>query len=96
MGDNLLKLPEATWLAKRTMANMRQDITIALLIVGLLFGGVLLGGVTMAVGMLVHEAPALVVIANAVRPLRRRGLTRPAIPTTGATATRAVTPAVRA
>lgn len=70
MGDNLLTLPEAIGLARRTVAVMRQNITIALATVVLLLVGVFAGGVTMAVGMLVHEASVLVVIANAMRLLR--------------------------
>ena len=72
MGDNLLKLPEAISLARRTVANMRQNIAIALITVSLLMLGVLLGGATMAVGMLVHEVSVLVVILNAMRLLRRK------------------------
>jgi len=72
MGDNLLKLPEAVSLAKRTVGTMRQNIVIAMATVAALLGGVLFGGVTMAIGMLVHEASVLVVIANAMRLLRRR------------------------
>jgi Cd2+/Zn2+-exporting ATPase len=71
MGDNLLKLPEAISLARRTVSNMRQNITIAVVTVSLLLLGVLLGGVTMSIGMLVHEASVLIVIANAMRLLRR-------------------------
>ncbi|WP_131103275.1 heavy metal translocating P-type ATPase [Ornithinimicrobium sufpigmenti] len=72
MQDNLLKLPEAVSLARRTVNNMRQNIVIALATVALLMVGVLFGGVTMAVGMLVHEASVLIVIVNAMRLLRRR------------------------
>jgi Cd2+/Zn2+-exporting ATPase len=72
MGDRLLNLPEAISLAKRTARTMRQNIVIAIGTVVLLLAGVLLGGVTMAVGMLVHEASVLVVVANAMRLLRRR------------------------
>ena len=50
---------------------MRQNIAIALVTVATLLAGVLFGGVTMAVGMLVHEASVLIVIVNAVRLLRR-------------------------
>ncbi|EPR77139.1 Lead, cadmium, zinc and mercury transporting ATPase [Leifsonia rubra CMS 76R] len=71
MGDRLLKLPEAISLARRTVNNMRQNIAIALITVSLLLIGVLLGGVTMSIGMLVHEASVLIVIANAMRLLRR-------------------------
>ena len=70
MGDNLLKLPEAIGLAKRTVSVMRQNIAIALITVVLLLAGVFAGGVTKSVGMLVHEASVLVVIANAMRLLR--------------------------
>ncbi|MFD1505457.1 cation-translocating P-type ATPase [Georgenia yuyongxinii] len=72
MGDQLLKLPEAVGLARRTVHNMRQNIAVALVTVVLLLAGVLLGGVTMAVGMLVHEASVLIVIVNAMRLLRRK------------------------
>ncbi|GAA1221619.1 cation-translocating P-type ATPase [Rhodoglobus aureus] len=71
MGDRLLKLPEAISLARRTVNNMRQNIAIALITVALLLLGVLLGGVTMAIGMLVHEASVLIVIVNAMRLMRR-------------------------
>ncbi|WP_430867524.1 heavy metal translocating P-type ATPase [Demequina aurantiaca] len=73
MRDDLLKLPQAIALARRTVNNMRQNIAVALLTVVTLLAGVLFGGVTMAVGMLVHELSVLVVIANAMRLLRDRG-----------------------
>ncbi|MFZ5847668.1 MAG: heavy metal translocating P-type ATPase [Actinomycetota bacterium] len=72
MGDRLSKLPDAISLARRTVNNMRQNITVALATVTLLLLGVLFGGVTMAIGMLVHEGSVLVVILNAMRLLRRR------------------------
>lgn len=50
---------------------MRQNIVIAMATVAVLLLGVLVGGVTMAIGMLVHEASVLVVILNAMRLLRR-------------------------
>ena len=79
MGDNLLKLPEAIGLAKRTVRVMRQNIAIALLTVAVLLVGVFAGGVTMAVGMLVHEGSVLIVILNAMRLLRNApGATRAA------------------
>ena len=91
MGDNLLKLPEAISLARRTVANMRQNIAVALTTVSLLLLGVLLGGVTMAIGMLVHEVSVLVVIINAMRLLRRgHDHNRPAAPTQAARSAPAV------
>lgn len=71
MKDDLLKLPQALGLARRTVNNMRQNIGVALVTVTLLLAGVLFGGVTMAIGMLVHEASVLLVILNAMRLLRR-------------------------
>lgn len=70
MNDDLLKLPQAIRLARRTVTTMRQNIAVALVVVATLLAGVLFGGVTMAVGMLVHEASVLVVIVNAMRLLR--------------------------
>nr|WP_255443808.1 HAD-IC family P-type ATPase [Tessaracoccus sp. MC1679] len=70
IGDNLLKLPEAISLAKRTVSVMRQNIAIALITVAALLAGVFGGGVTMSLGMFVHEASVLIVILNAMRLLR--------------------------
>lgn len=70
MGDDLLKLPRSIALARRTVRVMRENIAVALVTVVLLLAGVFAGGVTMAVGMLVHEASVLLVIANAMRLLR--------------------------
>ncbi|MEO7588694.1 MAG: cation-translocating P-type ATPase [Arachnia sp.] len=76
MGDNLLKLPEAISLAKRTVGVMKQNIAISLITVVALLVGVFFGGVTMSIGMLVHEASVLIVILNAMRLLRNtKGLT---------------------
>lgn len=72
MRDDLLTLPQAISLARRTVATMRQNIAVALVTVALLLAGVLFGGVTMAIGMLVHEASVLIVIGNAMRLLRPR------------------------
>ena len=72
MTDDLRRLPQAVSLARRTVRVMRQNIAIALVTVAVLLTGVVGGGVTMAVGMLVHEASVLLVVANAMRLLRRR------------------------
>lgn len=72
MGDNLLKLPQAISLAKRTNRVMKQNIVIALATVVVLLVGVFAGNVTMALGMLVHEGSVLIVILNAMRLLRNR------------------------
>ena len=70
MADKLSRLPHAFDLAYRTVRTMRVNIAIALVTVALLVAGVFAGGVTMALGMLVHEASVLVVIAIAMLLLR--------------------------
>ncbi|RMB61807.1 heavy metal translocating P-type ATPase [Tessaracoccus antarcticus] len=76
MGDNLLKLPEAISLAKRTVTVMQQNMAISLITVVALLVGVFAGGVTMSIGMLVHEGSVLIVIINAMRLLRNtKGIT---------------------
>lgn len=70
MADRLPRLPYALGLAKRTVNTMRLNIAIALFTVAVLLVGVLLGGVTMAIGMLVHEASVLLVIVIAMLLLR--------------------------
>ena len=47
-------------------------VWLAVATVVLLLAGVLVGGVTMALGMLVHEASVLIVVLNAVRLLGAR------------------------
>lgn len=70
MADKLPRLPYALGLAQRTVRTMRINIAIALATVAILLAGVLLGGVTMSIGMLVHEASVLLVIAIAMLLLR--------------------------
>ncbi|MGW9761535.1 MULTISPECIES: heavy metal translocating P-type ATPase [Micrococcus] len=70
MGDRLELLPQALGLAQRTVGVMRQNIAVSLVTVAALLAGVFAGGVTMSIGMLVHEASVLLVIANAMRLLR--------------------------
>ncbi|MEJ1088671.1 cation-translocating P-type ATPase [Microbacterium sp. Mu-80] len=70
MKDDLLRLPQAIALARRTVSVMRQNVAVAMITVVTLLAGVVFGGVTMAIGMLVHELSVLAVIANAMRLLR--------------------------
>ncbi|MBC6831125.1 hypothetical protein CRD16_01360 [Corynebacterium sp. LK29] len=70
MRDDMLALPQAIRLAKKTVRIMRQNIVVSLLTVVALMAGIFAGDVTMAIGMLVHEASVLLVIVNAMRLLR--------------------------
>jgi len=57
-------------ISRATLANMRQNLAIALLTVAGLLAGVFSGDVHMAEGMLIHQLSVLIVIANAMRLLR--------------------------
>jgi len=70
MTDDLLKVPEALAIARATVRNIRQNVTIALVTAAALLAGVLSGRVGMAGGMLMHELSVLVVVANGMRLLR--------------------------
>src|SRR5690606_4225777 len=74
MSDDLARLPHAILLARRTAANLRQNVVFAVTTVVLLLAGVIAGGVTMSLGMLVHEASVLLVVVNGMRLLRPVGV----------------------
>ena len=67
MADELMKIPEALRLSKKTLRNIRQNVVIALLTVTALLAGVFAGSVHMAGGMLIHELSVMVVIINGMR-----------------------------
>ena len=70
MTDDLGKIAEAIEISRATLANMRQNLVIAVLtVIGLLYG-VYSGSIHMAGGMLVHQLSVLIVILNAMRLLR--------------------------
>lgn len=70
MRSDFAELVHGYGLAQKTMANLRENITIAILTVGFLLVGLMLGYIYMASGMLVHEGSILVVIFNAMRLLK--------------------------
>ncbi len=67
--SDLTSAASALRLAKKTVAVMYENITIAIGTVLLLLVGLFAGYIHMGVGMLVHEASILVVILNAMRIL---------------------------
>ncbi|MEG0293682.1 heavy metal translocating P-type ATPase [Enterococcus sp.] len=67
MRSSFEELAHAYGLTKATIANMRQNIFIALATVAFLFVGLFAGWIYMASGMFVHEASILVVIFNGLR-----------------------------
>ncbi|CAM3001816.1 lead, cadmium, zinc and mercury transporting ATPase [Streptococcus acidominimus] len=70
MQANLSRLPLARQLSIAITRNMRQNITIAILVVATLITGLIASDwVSMTVGMFIHEASILVVILNGMRLL---------------------------
>lgn len=70
MADDLARIPYAVTLSKATRWNIYENVGLAVLTVTLLLAGVLTSYVTLALGMLVHEASVLAVILNGMRLLR--------------------------
>ncbi|MBP2252891.1 MULTISPECIES: heavy metal translocating P-type ATPase [Halobacteriales] len=70
MADDLKRIPYAVTLSKATRWNIYENVGLAVLTVSLLLAGVLTSYVTLALGMLVHEASVLAVILNGMRLLR--------------------------
>ncbi|MGQ3330726.1 heavy metal translocating P-type ATPase [Halorubrum sp. FL23] len=70
MADDLERIPYAVKLSKATRWNVLENVGLAVLTVTVLLTGVLTSYVTLASGMLVHEASVLLVILNGMRLLR--------------------------
>jgi len=70
MADDLERIPYAVTLSKATRWNVIENVGLAVLTVTVLLAGVLTSYVTLAAGMLVHEASVLAVILNGMRLLR--------------------------
>jgi Cd2+/Zn2+-exporting ATPase len=70
MADDLDRIPYAVKLSKATRWNIYENVGLAVLTVTVLLVGVLTSYVTLALGMLVHEASVLAVILNGMRLLR--------------------------
>lgn len=67
IGDKMSQLVHAYGVSKATISNMKQNVSLALIVVAILLFGVLTKKVSMALGMLVHEGSILLVIFNAIR-----------------------------
>ena len=77
--DRLEKVPEAIELSRRILRVVQQNVVIAVGAVAALLAGVAFRRVGLGLGMLVHEASILAVLANGMRLLRppARGRRRP-------------------
>lgn len=67
-------LAHAYVLAKKTVANTKENIIIAVGTVALLLLGLIVGIINMGSGMFVHEVSILVVIFNAMRLIRNKSV----------------------
>ena len=69
MGDYLSKLPFAVGLSRATRAVIRQNLAIALGVIGLLIVTSVTGFIGLGIAILFHEGSTLVVVGNALRLL---------------------------
>lgn len=69
MSDDLSKIDYALRLSRRTISNIRQNITVSLAIVAFLVPMALIGWIGLVPGLLLNEASGLIAIVNALRLL---------------------------
>jgi Cd2+/Zn2+-exporting ATPase len=73
MGDDLSKLPFAVGLGRATRAIIKQNLAIALGVIGLLVVASITGWVGIGVAVIFHEGSTIVVALNALRLLGFKG-----------------------
>ena len=69
MGDDLGKLPFAVGLSRAAQSIIRQNLVIALGVIGLLLAASLAGEIPLSVAVVFHEGSTVVVVLNALRLL---------------------------
>ncbi len=72
MSDDLSRLPYTIRLSRKALGMVKQNISFALVVIGVLISSALLGRLTLSLGVVGHEGSALIVIANGMRMLRFR------------------------
>ncbi|GMR04426.1 MAG: heavy metal translocating P-type ATPase [Thermodesulfobacteriota bacterium] len=70
MSDDLLKIPYVIGLSKRAVRNIRQNITLSLIVIAFLVPMALFGRIGLVPGLLVNEIGGIIVILNGLRLLR--------------------------
>jgi len=73
MGDNLSRLPFAVSLGRATRSVIRQNLVIALGVIGLLVVASLTGWIGIGTAIFIHEGSTILVVLNALRLLTFRG-----------------------
>lgn len=71
MSDDLLKIPYAFSLSKKSINNIKQNIFASLLIIIILVPTALFGKIGLVSGLLINEVSGLIVIANGLRLLKK-------------------------
>jgi Cd2+/Zn2+-exporting ATPase len=72
MADDLSKLPFAVGLSRASRRIIRQNLALALGVIGLLILTSVLGLVQLSAAVVLHEGSTILVVANALRLLRYR------------------------
>ena len=72
MADDLSKLPYSITLSRKTLRIIKQNMGLSVAVVILLVVSTMLGRLSLAGGVVGHEASALIVIANGMRLLRTK------------------------
>jgi Cd2+/Zn2+-exporting ATPase len=70
LADDLSRLPWIIRLGRRTVANIRQNIVVSLLVIAFLVPAALLGRIDLLSGLLINEGAAILVILNGLRLIR--------------------------
>ncbi len=70
MSDDLLKIPYAIGLSRRTVRVMKENLVISLTIIAFLVPLALMGWIGLVPGLLINEVGGLLVIINALRLLK--------------------------
>ncbi|MCA9877699.1 MAG: heavy metal translocating P-type ATPase, partial [Thermomicrobiales bacterium] len=69
MGDDLLKLPYAIELSRRTRRIIRQNLAFALLVIAVLVTATLTRGIPLPLGVIGHEGSTIIVVLLGLRLL---------------------------
>ena len=72
MGDDLGKLPEAIGLSRFSRKIIKQNLVIALGVIGILAPVAALGGTSLGIAVLFHEGSTVIVVLNSLRILMYR------------------------
>ncbi|MCK5407320.1 MAG: cation-translocating P-type ATPase, partial [Candidatus Krumholzibacteria bacterium] len=70
LADDLSRVPWLVRLSRRTVANIRQNIILSLLVIALLVPAALFGEISLLTGLVINEGAAILVILNALRLIK--------------------------